>query len=309
MKEFVQKEWEPVVLPTLKYATQQHYKYIFKAHLIPAFGDYRLSDITREAIQSFLLVKLREEYSWESVHHFRCALSKVLGTAEDWNYIPANPVRKTRLPRREYNSEPPVVTPQHVTRLTTALSEPAKSIALLLVLSGLRIGELLALRWKNVNLDGQVLCVTQTVYDGHFDRPKTKRSVRAIPLCRQAVSILSALRGNGCEPEQLVFATQSGKPLCRRNLLQRYLRPTCNKLGLPRITWHGLRHCHATLLDAVGAPLGTVQALLGHASPEITRQIYLHAIPAEQRRAVEEVEKLLVGPKWTQIKEIAGRPH
>lgn len=159
----MQKEWEPVVLPTLKYATQQHYKYIFKAHLIPAFGDYRLSDITREAIQSFLLVKLREEYSWESVHHFRCALSKVLGTAEDWNYIPANPVRKTRLPRRDYNSEPPVVTPQHVTRLTMALSEPAKSIALLLVLTGLSIGELLALRRKNVNLDGQVLCVTQTV--------------------------------------------------------------------------------------------------------------------------------------------------
>jgi integrase len=48
-------------------------------------------------------------------------------------------------------------------------------------------------------------------------------------------------------------------------------------------TWHSLRHCHATLLDAVGAPLGTVQALLGHASSEVTRQIYLHAIPAEQR--------------------------
>lgn len=309
LKEFVQKEWEPVVLPTLKYATQQHYKYILKAHLSPAFGDSRLSDISREAIQNFLLAKLREEYSWESVHHFRCALSKVLGTAEDWNYIPDNPVRKTRLPRREYNSEPPVVTPQHVTRLATALPEPAKSIALLLVLTGLRIGELLALRWKNVNLDGQVLCVTQTVYDGHFDRPKTKRSVRALPLCRQAVSTLTALRRNCCEPEHLVFATQSGKPLCRRNLLQRYLRPTCEKLGLPRITWHGLRHCHATLLDAVGAPLGTVQALLGHASPEITRQIYLHAIPAEQRRAVEEVEKLLVGPKWTQIEEVAGRPN
>jgi hypothetical protein len=81
---------------------------------------------------------------------------------------------------------------------------------------------MLALRWKNVNLDDQVLCVMQTVYDGHFDRPKTKRSVRALPLCRQAVSVLSALRGNGCEPEQLVFATQSRKPLCRRNLLQRH---------------------------------------------------------------------------------------
>ena len=75
------------------------------------------------------------------------------------------------------------------------------------------------------------------------------------------------------------------------------------------MSWHNLRHCHATLLDAAGAPLSTVQALLGHSSPEITRQIYLHAIAAEQRRAVEEVEKLLVGLKWTQIEEIAGRPN
>jgi hypothetical protein len=64
-----------------------------------------------------------------------------------------------------------------------------------------------------------------------------------------------------------------------------------------------LRHCHATLLDAVGAPLGTVQALLGHASPEVTRQIYLHAIPEEQRRAVEEIEKLLTDPNEPKFRE------
>ncbi len=309
LKDFVQMDWEPVVLPTLKYATQMHYKYMLRVHLIPAFGEQRLPDISRAAIQVFLAAKLRDGFAWETVHHIRCALSKVLGTAEEWRYISDNPVRKTRLPRRECSSERPVVTPQQVKRLTTALPEPAKSIALLLVLTGLRIGELLALRWKNVNLDDKVLRVMETVYEGHFDKPKTKRSVRAIPLCREAVSILSSLRPNACGPEQLVFATYSGRPLCRRNLLQRQLRPTCKELGLPRITWHALRHCHATLLDAVGAPLGTVQALLGHASPEVTRQIYLHAIPEEQRRAVEKVEKLLIGPKWTQVSEVAQRPN
>jgi integrase len=66
---------------------------------------------------------------------------------------------------------------------------------------------------------------------------------------------------------------------------------------LPRITWHCLRRCHATLLDAVGAPRGTIQALLGHASSEIRRQIDLRAIFAEQCRAVEGVEKLHIGPQ------------
>ena len=309
LKDFVQKDWEPVVLPTLKYATQKHYRYILKAHLIPAFGEFRLSDLSREAIQNFLLAKLREDYSWESVHHFRCALSKVLGSAEDWNYIADNPVRKTRLPRREYTSEPSTLAPAKIWRLIIALPEPAQSVAVLLALTGLRIGELLALRWKSVDLVAQTLRVRETVYEGHFDTPKTKRSVRTVPLGPKVLSILSILHKRVHDPDGLVFSTRSGQPLCRRNHLHRHLQPTCKKLGLPRISWHTLRHCHATLLDAAGAPLGTVQALLGHSSPEVTRQIYLHAIPAEQRRAVEEVEKLLVGPKWTQIEEIAGRPN
>ena len=309
LKDFVQKDWEPVVLPTLKYATQKHYKYILKAHLIPAFGEFRLPDLSREAIQNFLLTKLREDYSWESVHHFRCALSKVLGSAEEWNYIADNPVRKTRLPRREYKSERPSLAPVQVWRLISVLQEPARSMAMLLVLTGLRIGELLALRWKSVDLGAQTLRVTATVYEGHFDTPKTKRSARTIPLGPKALSILSVLHKRARDPNDLVFSTRSGEPLCRRNLLHRHLQPTCKKLDLPRMSWHTLRHCHATLLDAAGAPLGTVQALLGHSSPEVTRQFYLHAIPAEQRRAVEEVEKLLVGPKWTQVEEVAQRPN
>jgi hypothetical protein len=80
--------------------------------------------------------------------------------------------------------------------------------------------------------------------------------------------------------------------------------PTCKRLGLTGVSWHWLRHANATLLDAVGTPLGTVQALLGHSSAEITREIYLHSIPADARTAVQKVEDLLIGPKWTQVVEI-----
>ena len=68
-------------------------------------------------------------------------------------------------------------------------------------------------------------------------------------------------------------------------------------LGPPGVTWHLLRHSHATMLDSVGTPIGTMQSLLGHSTPEITREIYLHAIPEEQRRAVESVARLVFGPK------------
>lgn len=74
--------------------------------------------------------------------------------------------------------------------------------------------------------------------------------------------------------------------------------------GLTGVNWHWLRHANATLLDAVGTPLGTVQALLGHSSAEITREIYLHSLPADARTAVQKVEDLLIGPKWTQVVKI-----
>jgi hypothetical protein len=79
--------------------------------LIPVFGERRLPDISREAIQTFLAAKLRDGFAWETVHHIRCALSKVLGTAEEWDYISDNSVRKIRLPRREHKSERSILTP------------------------------------------------------------------------------------------------------------------------------------------------------------------------------------------------------
>ena len=165
------------------------------------------------------------------MHHIKCALSKVLGTAEEWDYISDNPVRKTRLPRREHKSERSILTSEQLKQLLAALPEPSKSVATLLVLTGLRIGELLALRWKGVDLDARTLRITETVYDGHFDSPKTKRSVRSIPIGSESASILSALRTKAHDPDTLVVSTGSGRPLCRRNLLHRHLQPACTRTG------------------------------------------------------------------------------
>ena len=101
-------------------------------------------------------------------------------------------------------------------------------------------------------------------------------------------------------PDALVFITSTGTPQSRRNLLNRQLKPTCNDLGFKSMNWHWLRHVNATLLDSVGTPLGTTSALLGHSSPEITREIYVHSVPADAREAVEKVEKL-IGPNRTQV--------
>ena len=194
-----------------------------------------------------------------------------------------------------------MLAPAQVRNLAAALNEPARSITLLLVLTGLRVGELLALRWGSIDVNARLLRVCETVYDGHFDQPKTRRSARTIPIGTETAEILFALRPADVDQKALVFATREGLPLERWNLLRKHLKPSAKELGLPGVTWHLLRHSHATMLDSVGTPLGTMQSLLGHSTPEITREIYLHAIPEEQRRAVESVERLVFGPKWTQV--------
>jgi len=118
-----------------------------------------------------------------------------------------------------------------------------------------RIGEVLALRWPDVDLASGKIRIRQTVYEGHFDEPKTKRSNRTIPLGPWGLAILSNLKPEASNPEALIFGTRTGTPLSRRNLMNRQLTPTCTKIGFEGVNWHWLRHANATLLDSVGTPL------------------------------------------------------
>jgi integrase len=198
-----------------------------------------------------------------------------------------------------------MLSPEQLRVLLEKLPEPSNSLAWLLVVTGLRIGEVLALRWQDVDLRAGVLRVRRTLYEGHFDEPKTKSSARVVPLGAQGREILSRVESKSvADPQALVFQTKQGTPLCRRNLSHRQLQPVCEELKIKGFSWHSLRHANATLLDAVGTPLGTVQSLLGHSSSETTRGIYVHSLPAGAREAVEKVEALLTGPKRTQIEEI-----
>jgi len=302
-RSFVEGRWKPEVFPTLKFSSKKFYENVIDAHLNPAFGDTQLRQITRETVQSFLIAKTRSGLSPKTIKHIRTVFGTIIEAAVMQDLLTDNPVRRTRLPRPGPVKEQAPIEPESVTALIARLPEPSRSVASLLAMTGLRIGELLALRWQDVDLQNGLLSVRQTVYEGHFDEPKTKRSKRRIPLGPKCVEILAALKLTGAESANLVFPARNGSPLSRRNLLIRQLKPACKALGLTGANWHWFRHAHATLLDSVGTPVGTTQALLGHSSSEITRETYIHSVPADARRAVLDVEKLLgtrgslIGPK------------
>jgi integrase len=105
----------------------------------------------------------------------------------------------------------------------------------------LRIAELLALRWGSIDLKRRLLRVCATVYDGHFDQPKTKRGARTVPIGKDTAEVLVALNPAAVDPKALVFATREGLPLDRWNLLRKHLKPAAKKPGLSGVTWHLLR--------------------------------------------------------------------
>jgi integrase len=169
----------------------------------------------------------------------------------------------------------------------------------------LRIGEILALRWKRVDLLRGTIEVAETYSDGHFGSPKTRSSCRVIPISELLSNALalhhsgSILTGAG----DLVFATAKGTPLNSKNLYNRVLAPACDRIKEPRVSWHSFRHTHGTLLGEVGESIKTAQALLGHSDLETTLNTYAHVIPSSQRRAVGRVAEVLFSNVLNSSKE------
>jgi len=294
-EKFVETIWKPGVLSLLKPGSSKYYAFQLDHHLVPAFGQRRLCEITRADVQVFVAEKRSVGYSGSYVHGMHTTLGKVLESAVESDYLERNPARGVKVGSREPVRQTVFLSAQDSVKLIAYLEEPVRTIVLVAVLTGLRIGELLALRWKNIDFLRETAHVRETVSEGRFGTPKTKSSRRDLPISAPVREAFVAQRRRSRQtgPDDLVFATHKLTPLNQKNLLRRQLRPACAALKLPPVSWHSFRHTHATALGEVGESVKTAQALLGHSDLETTLNIYTHAIPESQRRAVEGVAKIL----------------
>jgi integrase len=296
-RQFIEDVWKPNVMPTFKFSTQKKYPHLINRHLLKVFGDTPLCEIRRMDVQRFVTDKMaREGFAWQTAAHLRNLMSGILQRAIEWGYLELNPARGVKLPPMQRRRKTVVLTSEQLAMLLRSLRDPVKTLAVTAAMTGLRIGEVLALRWSNVDLEKDVIRVREAVYDGHFSTPKTKSSIRDVPLGPALKRSLQDYRKDD-SGDALVFASRKGTPLDAKNILRRDLRPTCARLGLPPITWHSFRHTHATLLSDLGESMKTAQAQLGHARLSTTAEIYTHAVPASQRAAVAKLENSI----WTQV--------
>jgi len=294
---FVEQQWKPLVLPTFKASTQHGYKTVLRVHVLPEWRDWRLRDIERLAIQRWVADKFRLGTGWQTVRNSWVLLSGILETAVEYGYLTTNPARRVKFPQKGLKEKPALIAGESLAKLLKHLDEAHRTMVSLIAATGLRIGELLALRWSALDLQGGSLTVRESVFGGKFQPPKTQKAIRTIPLGRHAVAALSAHRNRVTRraAEDLVFGNRNGGPLREAKLLKNVLQPAAEAAGLGRVTWHQFRHIHSSLLNDLQVPVKIAQEQLGHASISTTLNIYTHVIDASHRRAVEQVEERLFG--------------
>jgi integrase len=294
-RRFVEDEFRPLVLPTLKFATREIYTLLLDKHLLPRFGEECMADIATPEVQRFVLEKLKQGYAWETASHMRHLLSKVLGTAKDWRYLADNPVLGVEMPERNLKRPHRALSIEEVRMLLSKMNEPERTITIVATLAGLRIGEILGLRWGRVHLDQCTLEVEETCYKGVFGTPKSKASRRGTPLAPVVVQALDAHRSRckDTSANALVFSKGGNEPLSADNLRKKRLASACRRAGLRRIDWHTLRHTYSTLLHDLGTPIRVQQTLLGHSSAATTMDVYTHPVSASERDAVSRLGEVL----------------
>jgi integrase len=302
--DFVREQWVPKVLGLFKLSSQVGYRPLLSKHLLPYFDGYALSEIVPLQIQGFLTEKARTGISWHSVRNMRNLLSSVLRTAVEWGYLEENPASKVKLPPRPVRTPPRYLLPGQVRQLLAEIPEPWRSMVLLAVLTGLRRGELFALRWGAVDLERGVLAVRESVYNGQFSTPKTHSSMRRIPLSSPVVELFRKRKAEvgNTRSEDLVFFSRRKTPFRPGNILKRFIHPACDRLGIPRVGWHTFRHTHATLLNELGENPKTAQAILGHSDIQTTLQVYTHAVPESVSNAEERLAQAVMDPNGLKFK-------
>jgi integrase len=291
---FVEEQFQTAVMPTLKFSTRRSYNSLLKKHLLPRFRAQRLCDFTRPEIQRFILDKLQQGYAWEMGKRLVGLLSKIFAMTVEWGYLAESPARGIRMPERTLKRPHSALSAVEVQKLLVALNEPQRTFVLVAVLTGLRLGELLALRWGRIDLDGSVLRVEESCYLGRFGTPKTRSSRRAVPLSPSVVRALAVHRSRCIDSglEALVFGTREGQP-SKADQIRDLLKQACRRAGVREIDFHTLRHTHSTLLHATGAPLKVAQAQLGHSTMAMTLGVYTHALPEAQQNAVAKIDEIL----------------
>jgi integrase len=255
--------------------TQAKYEGHLDHHILPVFKDWKLCEIDTEVIDTFLGQKAAAGLSWWTRMDLRNILSSIFTKADDWGYWNGkrNPVERANVGKKRVKREKRILTDDQVKMLLAALPANVRLLVKLADSTGMRISEILGLRWKNVEMEKGWIMVRERYYRGDQDVTKSEKSIRDLPLGYLADDFRS-LKPAGVSGEGFVFDRGDGKPYDDRGLLQHFIRPAAVALGFyfEGFGFHSFRRENNTKMQEEGASAIEAQRHLGHSRTEMTAE-------------------------------------
>ena len=295
------EEW--LALQThLRPRTRELYRTALDRHLNPRIGQLPLTEVDEDVIADLIVDLSRQGLSGWTVRGILVPFGRVLTYAIRRKLIRDNPMR--RLERNERPTvtrrEMRILTPEEIDALLAAATPSYRPILATAIFTGLRQGELLGLRWADIDRDNGLVHVRrQFDRNGVYSQPKTPRALRSVLLFPSLATLLEQHRAASAHDAPLdpVFATLTGRPMHYRNVSRRGLavavaRAGLDRAGEPRLRFHDLRHCFTALLIAQGLSVVFISRMLGHSSASFTLDIYggLFDRAEHMRRASDALE-------------------
>ena len=288
----------------IKSSTAQDYHRMFKVFLLPQFGDHWLTNVSADEVQKLVGALGKRGLAPWTIRAILTPLTTMLKHAVQWGYLKSSPMGDVVRPPIK-KKEMAFLPPDEIRLFLGHVPKKWYSFFITAALSGMRMSELVAMKWGNLDMDGQQYHVKERYYMGAFDSPKSRQSRRSVDLTS---SVVMALRGHRAaqnerklaagaeyEDQNLIFAWDNGKPNTQPNLLREALQNALEAAGLPQIRFHGLRHSYATLLIDQGATPKYIQHQLGHASIKQTFDTYGHLMPDAGAALAEALDRRVFG--------------
>jgi integrase len=285
--------------------TRERYFELLRLHVKPRIGATRVQKLRPVHLTELYGVLQREAgLAPRTIGHVHRLMHRALGIAVDWDLLANNPAGRVSPPRVDQEEIIILNAAQIKAILKKAIGRPIYQIGALALATGMRRGELLALRWQDVDMEAGKITVArsleQTKAGLRFKEPKTRHGRRTISLPVSAVSDLRAhwkatqemrlaLGAGKSPPESLLFADVNGEPR-KPNAVTKEWDRTATMAKQPQATLHSLRHTHASHLIAAGLDILTISRRLGHGSPAVTLSVYAHLFPQTDDRAAIAIE-------------------
>jgi len=309
VREYLNRWLSDAVRGTVRDSTYSRDKYLVTNHVKPSIGRVKLKNVNALHLQGLYRERMDSGLSGSTVQKIHHVLHKALAQAVRWSLIPRNPADDVKAPTPTPKEMHPLSAHEARQLLEAARGDRFEALYVLAVHTGMRRGELLGLKWDDVDLENATVRVRRTltrIANGRrlaLGPPKNKKSHRTVRLTERAVEALRShlerqlaeieALGDLYKDQGLVFTTEAGTPINPSNLRQRSLAPLLKRAGLPQITFHDLRHTCASLLFQKNVHPKFVQELLGHASIAITLDTYSHMLPGMGGEAADAIGEVL----------------